>query len=112
LPTSEQAFVSTEICCYSYEGFFSNTTQQIENHQSTSNEVSIDSALITTIIWVHCRFPLLYQLYIIIRTNFKLSTSTRGSTAITIKMSFTNTSAAAISSSYISVPPHYSFTHD
>jgi hypothetical protein len=82
LPTFEEAFGSTEICCYSYEGFFSNTTQQNKNHQSTSNEVSINSALIVTTIWVHGRFPLLCQLYII-RTNFKPSTSTRSSTAIT-----------------------------
>jgi hypothetical protein len=48
LPAFEQAFGSTEIGCYSHEGFF-NTNQQTENHQSSSNEVSINSSLITTI---------------------------------------------------------------
>jgi hypothetical protein len=54
----EQVSGSTEIGCYSHEGFF-NTTEQTENHQSTSNEVSISSALIMRIMWVHCGFPLL-----------------------------------------------------
>ncbi|XP_033608049.1 uncharacterized protein LOC117282450 [Cryptotermes secundus] len=44
LPAFEQAFGSTEIGRYSHEGFFSNTTQQTENHQPASNEVSINSA--------------------------------------------------------------------
>lgn len=37
LPAFKQAFGSTEIGCYSHEGFF-NTTQQAENQQSISNE--------------------------------------------------------------------------
>jgi hypothetical protein len=99
----EQAFGSIDIDCFSYEGCLRNTTQQIENHPPTSKEVSINSALITTIIWVHCRFPRFNQLYIIIRTNFKPLTGIEGSSAITITASFFNASAAAISSSYISI---------
>lgn len=44
LPAFEQAFGSTEIGRYSHEGFFNNTTQQTENHQSASNDVSNSSA--------------------------------------------------------------------
>jgi hypothetical protein len=66
VPAFEQGSGSTEIGCYSHEVFFSNTTEETENHQSTSNEVSIISALITTVISVQCRFPLF-------RINYALS---------------------------------------
>jgi hypothetical protein len=46
VPAFEQTSGSMDIDCFSYEGFFSNTTQQTENHQTTSNEVSINSALV------------------------------------------------------------------
>jgi hypothetical protein len=58
LPAFEPASGFTEIGCFSYDGYFSNTTQQSENHQSTINEVCINSALITAIILVHCRLLL------------------------------------------------------
>jgi cobalamin biosynthesis Mg chelatase CobN len=86
LPAFEQASGSTEIGCYSHGGFFSNATRQTENHQSASNEVSVSYGVITAVIWVHCRFLLLNQLCIIIRTNFKLLTSLQGSTTIEIQL--------------------------
>jgi BRCT domain type II-containing protein len=66
VPAFKQASDSTEIGSYSHEVFFSTTTQETENHQSASNEVSIISALIRTVISVQCKFPLF-------RINYPLS---------------------------------------
>jgi hypothetical protein len=46
LPAFEQASGFTEFGCYSFDEFFSNTTLQTASHQPTSNEVSINSALV------------------------------------------------------------------
>jgi hypothetical protein len=100
VPAFEQASGSTEIGCGSHEVFFGTTTEETENYLSTSTEVSIISALITTVISVQCRFPLF-------RINYALSsqptsncyTSPQGSTIVTITVSFTSTLATAIISS-------------
>jgi hypothetical protein len=48
----ERAFGFPEIDCSSGEISVSTTTEETENHQSTNTEVSIISALITTVILV------------------------------------------------------------